>query len=103
MKKTLIEAKGYRVQRMILKDLIKTVLTLGIKRPKLEPEQAKTYIYRFVDRRVIIKEEGEPEQTKTIKTLHYEAEEDIQKILSKGKFVDERHVYYVDKETIRDM
>ena len=103
MNHTLIEAKGYRVQRMILKDLIKTVLTLGIKRPKLEPEQAKTYIYRFVDRRIIIKEEGEADQTKIIKTLRYEAEEDIQKILSKGKFVDERHVYYVDKETIKEL
>ena len=103
MKNTLIQAKGYRVQRIILTDLIKMVFTLGIKRPKLEPEQAKTYIYRFADRRIIIKEEGESEQNKTIKTLHYEAEEDIQKILSKGKFVDERHVYYVDKETIREM
>lgn len=101
-KKQTIEAKGYRVQRIILKDFIKTVLTLGFKRPKLENEEAKTYIYQIDDTSLTINEEMRSEQVKKIKTIQLESLEEKQKILSKGKFTDETHAYYLDKETIKE-
>lgn len=103
MKNKVIQAKGYRVQRIIVKDFIKSVLTLGFKRPKLEPEEAKTYVFQFAQNSLTISEEMRNEQVKEIKTLPLESSKERQSILSKGKFTDEKHVYYVDKETIKDV
>lgn len=94
-------AEGYRIPKLVVKDLILSVLTLGFKRPKNVTEEAKTYQYIFnPDYISIVEEEINGEQVEVARK-GFLSETERETILSKGKFKEGAYVYYLDKETVK--
>lgn len=100
--KGVIQAKGYRVPKIIIRDLVKSVLTLGIKGSKIEPEVAKTFAYKLEGLKLTIYEEKKKGELEEVGSVQLESDEKRQKVLSKVKFTYEGFVYYLDKESIEE-
>ncbi|GEK90103.1 hypothetical protein SAMN04488100_13614 [Alkalibacterium putridalgicola] len=93
-------AQGYRVPKIDWKSMIRSVFTLGFKRRPHEQEKAKTYEYVFEDKGIEIAEISLDEKRKVVAYKSLSSVKEKEKIISKGKFEDGDHTYYLDKETI---
>ncbi|WP_423190465.1 hypothetical protein ACO1PF_06265 [Alkalibacterium sp. f15] len=90
-------AKGYRVPRLMFKDFILSILTLGFKRPDHIREEAKTFVYLFEEKRISIVEESLSGDRKEVDQKILMSDSEQEEILSKGKFTVGAFVYYLDK------
>jgi len=97
-----ITAMGYRIPRMLLKDAMMTVLTLGIKKPKHVKEEAKTLLYSINHLTMTINEETSLGILKELDHKVMESVEEKEQILDKGKFTHGHYIYYLDKETVKE-
>lgn len=87
--------QGYRVPRIVIKDIILSVLTLGIRRQPQIKEEAKTYVYIFEQTRIKIVEEDIQGNRREVDEKILKSENEKKIILSKGKFVAGDFVYYI--------
>lgn len=94
-------AEGYRIPKLVVKDLILNVITLGFKRPHTVKEEAKTYQYIFKPEYILIMEEKMNGDKVEVARKVFLSEGEKETILSKGKFKEGAYVYYLDKETIK--
>ncbi|OJF97081.1 hypothetical protein [Alkalibacterium sp. 20] len=101
MNKKEIVAQGYRMPKLIFKDLLLSILTLGFKRPHYTKEEAKTFVYLFEDKRIRILEESLSWDRKDVDQKILTSDSEQGEILSKGKFTVGAYVYYLDKKMIK--
>jgi len=101
-KETTITAMGYRVPRMLMKDAMLAILTLGIKKPKHVKEEAKLLLYTIDDLIITINEETRIGTIKELGTKQLESADERDQILKKATFIHGQYVYHIDKETIEE-
>ncbi|MFO8068536.1 MAG: hypothetical protein R6U02_00965 [Alkalibacterium sp.] len=101
MNKKSYVAQGYRVPKLIVKDFILSILTLGFKRPHHIKEEAKTFVYLFEDKRIRIVEEDLSGDRREVDQKIVMSDREQEEILSKGKFAVGAYVYYLDKKMIK--